>query len=360
MSRDSKDEGDDDGGDLKALLQKARQGPINFGFCLGGKPEETVLNLHRKKSPDILEREAKKSGSSPKTAGGTVTVQGANAMLTCTGDPPAGSAKKLSTFLKKVVGLKLRVVILDAEGNELESGDVEDGEDVEEEAASQEPAPPGDASAPVAEDIAAKYDAELKRLVPAVQAAITANPAARDVLLKLVQLVRAAAQAGNAAEARTRLEQITMALSKLGAAAGGQGQDGKRLSLVKLGKARIEWADTRLAGIAGIQRLKVAIERDYADMPEAASAVKSAADRLDRTIGTLNAALQDQLDLVLNAEGPAREAEAERARQLMKAFGTFVDADPVMAALDGNEILPELAVTGPLRAKLAEIAAALG
>ena len=44
----------------------------------------------------------------------------------------------------------------------------------------------------------------------------------------------------------------------------------------------------------------------------------------------------------------------------MTKFTNYLETDPVMMTLDGNEVLPETRITGPLRAKLQEIAAALG
>jgi hypothetical protein len=349
---------DDGGGDLKSLIMKARQGPLNFGLCLGGKPEETVFNANRKKSPDVLEREAKKEGGSIKTVGGSFVVEGTEAKLTCLGDAPAGTAKKLSVFFKKVVGIKLKVILLDPTGLTLDSGDAdEEGEEGQAPPAAP-PAPPVDASA-----VTARFDAALKRLLPAVQAAIAASPAARDVLLQLVSAVRTAAAGGNEAEAKARTEQLVAVLGKLGvtgaapapaaAAAGG-------VSLVKLGKARLEWADARVQGVSGIQRLKVAIQEDYADMPEAGDAVRAALGRLDKLVGQIDDRLVDELDAVLNAPAEARGPLADRARSTIAGFSAVVDKDPILAALDGNEFVPELSVVAPLRARLAAISAALG
>ncbi len=350
---------DDDGGDLKSLIMKARQGPINFGVCLGSKPEDTVFNAHRKKSPDVLEREAKKEGGTTKTVGGSLVIEGTEAKLTCLGDAPAGTAKKLSVFFKKVVGIKLKVILLDPAGLMLESGDAdEDGPDGGSEVVPEAPPVP-----PEAENAAviARFDAALKKLLPAVQAAIAASPSAREILLQLVTAVRKGAADGNEAEAKTRIEQIVAVLGKLGASGAGQPQGGSGgVSVVKLGKARLEWANTRLQGISGIERLKTAIADDYADMPEAGDAVRAALGRLDRLVAQIDARLQDELDAVLNAPAEARGPLAERVRGTISGFSAMVDKDPILAALDGNEFVPELSVAAPLRAKLAEISAALG
>jgi len=50
----------------------------------------------------------------------------------------------------------------------------------------------------------------------------------------------------------------------------------------------------------------------------------------------------------------------KKARATMTEFSKFVDSNEVMKNLDGNEFVPSTQITGPLRSKLKEIAAALG
>jgi len=64
---------------------------------------------------------------------------------------------------------------------------------------------------------------------------------------------------------------------------------------------------------------------------------------------------------VLNEQDLSQRAKLSAiAKKTMSDFMTFVDTDPIMSALDGNEILAETKMTEPIRAKLNEVAVALG
>lgn len=115
--------------ELEKLLKKARQKPLPFGVCMGKSPENTVLYLHLKKPPEVLMRNAKKAGETSKVSYGTCNVNGKIVSLTCEGDILPGMARNMKRFLLKNE-IKMKVEILDPEGNLLESdGDEdEDGE----------------------------------------------------------------------------------------------------------------------------------------------------------------------------------------------------------------------------------------
>lgn len=133
------------------------------------------------------------------------------------------------------------------------------------------------------------------------------------------------------------------------------------LSLVKLGKSRIEWIGVRRAAVAGIGQLRDAIAQEFAADPEQAGALQQALGMLDTLVGQLDSRLEANLDAVLNAAAGRDQAAAlAAARRMLEAAMALVDGDPLMSELDGNEILPDLAVQAPLKAKLADIAAALG
>ena len=126
--------------ELKASIAVAKKRDLNFAVCLGKKPEGTVMLTHRMKGPDILGKQAKRSGETPKVAFGTMRVKGKDMMLTCTDDPPAGAAKKTKDFLSKAVGLKMKVVLLSAEGEVLEeTADEADDQDQTVETETQDP-----------------------------------------------------------------------------------------------------------------------------------------------------------------------------------------------------------------------------
>lgn len=116
---------DDAISDLEKLIKKARQKDLPFGLCLGKKPEDNVMILSLKKSGDVLMRQAKQEGETGKVTYGMVSVQGKIMSLTLEGKELPGLAKNMKIFLNKI-NLKMKVVILDASGNELESDGDED------------------------------------------------------------------------------------------------------------------------------------------------------------------------------------------------------------------------------------------
>ncbi|NKB15863.1 MAG: hypothetical protein HC774_01400, partial [Sphingomonadales bacterium] len=112
--------------ELKANIAFARKRELAFGLCIGKAAETTVLVCHKTKAPDAMGRQAKKDGETAKVACGMMTVEGKNLNLSCEGDVPSGLARKTREMLK-IVGLKLKVRILDAAGNAIE----EDGDEEE-------------------------------------------------------------------------------------------------------------------------------------------------------------------------------------------------------------------------------------
>jgi hypothetical protein len=337
--------------DLKKNLAAARQKALNFGLCIAAKPEETAMLIHRTKAPEVLQKFAKKIGKSPKLACGTVECKGKLVMLTCLEEPPKGTAKKLKLFFKSATGDSMKVQLLDASGGVLE------GDDDEETTAAQ-PAPVEPQEDTGADDeLSAKLNAVLQKLAPKIKAALTQTPRAKEAILKLVAAIKAAGAAGDGATAKKRLSQLSEVLTRLAAAASAAPQG---LSLVKLGKARIEWPDTHTKAFDDLKRLKTRIEADYADMPEAASEVAGAISLLDKSFSTFNDKLHDQLDAVLNADETDRQSQIDAARAMINAFTKHVDSDPIISALDDNDILPDISIAAPIRAKLQEISTALG
>ncbi|MCH2163565.1 MAG: hypothetical protein MK098_02785 [Marinovum sp.] len=120
--------------DLKKLMQKARQKPVNFGLCLGKKPEDNVLYLDLKKGSEVVMRKAKADGETGKITHGTAEVSGKILQLTIHGKMLPGLAKNMKQFMTKQ-DMKMKIVILDPSGATLEA----DG-DEDDTAANQDPA----------------------------------------------------------------------------------------------------------------------------------------------------------------------------------------------------------------------------
>lgn len=339
--------------DLKAKLAASRQKALNFGLSLATKPEQSAMLIHRSLKPEKLQKDAKKIGGSPKVACGTVECKGKLVMLTCFNDPPSTAAKRLKVFLKFATGDSMKIQIMDSAGNVVESDD--DGEQNEAPGApSVTDNAPDEAS--VEDGLAAKLDAVLKKLAPKIKEALTANPRAKVPILKLMQAIKSAGAEGDAEAAKKRLGQLSDVLAKVI----GEGGGSKPLSLVKLGKARIEWPDTRKVALGELGRLKAQIESDYADVPDAVGEVNKAIKMLDDSFSTFNEKLHDQLDEVLNASEQDRKTHVDAARDMITKFTKHVESDPIISALDGNDILPDVSIAAPIKVKLQEISAALG
>ena len=125
--------------ELKKMIGVARKRALNFGICMGAKPDGTILVLHRMRSPDVLMREAKKAGDTAKTTYGSLAVSGKVLSLSCVEEPPANLARSAKLFLSSV-GVKLSVKILDAEGKEVQS-DIDEDPDDDAEAGDESPDP---------------------------------------------------------------------------------------------------------------------------------------------------------------------------------------------------------------------------
>ncbi|MFN4171923.1 MAG: hypothetical protein ACK4GW_09240, partial [Pseudorhodobacter sp.] len=117
---------------LKTDIAFARKRDLAFGLCIGKSPETTVMVCHKTKDPEAMGRQAKKDGETAKVTYGLMKVEGKNLNLSCQGDVPSGLARRTREMLK-AAGLKLKVRILDEDGNSLE----EDGDEDEESAAGE-------------------------------------------------------------------------------------------------------------------------------------------------------------------------------------------------------------------------------
>lgn len=133
------------------------------------------------------------------------------------------------------------------------------------------------------------------------------------------------------------------------------------LSLVKLGKARLEWAAVRGEALRGIEQLARRIEDEYRNEAEQRAQVAEATKKLRALAAQLKEDLEAQLDRVLNAADPAaRTAQMRAAKASLTEVLRVVATDPLMKELDKNELMPDLEIVKPMQEKLREIAAALG
>ena len=162
----------------------------------------------------------------------------------------------------------------------------------------------------------------------------------------------------------TRLSPAQMAflsdfLNVAKAASGDAGQSG--ISLVKLGKARLEWASHRARMIGEIRKLKGLVGQAYAAAPELATSVNGGLSLLDTALGQFTSRLEDELDAVLNeSDAERRKTLAARAISTTNAFLSECESNPVVSAIDGNEFAPDMSIIATAKARLNGISAAIG
>jgi Rad3-related DNA helicase len=131
--------------------------------------------------------------------------------------------------------------------------------------------------------------------------------------------------------------------------------------IARLRGTRGDWLRAREGAVKDIARLKITIEQQFEGLDEFRAEVDGALRKLDQAIQRFDTALDGQLDAILNEPAQDRRQDlAKAARQTVAVLASYVETDPVMAQLDGNEVLPDIAIAGPIRSALTTISAALG
>ncbi len=117
--------------ELKEMIKLSRKRELNFAMCLGKTHKELVFLLHRIRSQEVLMRKARKvEGALPaKYTIGTVKTKGRKMMMTCSVEPPPGSARVLRRFFIWA-DMPMKIILLDESGGVVE----EDGDDEEDDA----------------------------------------------------------------------------------------------------------------------------------------------------------------------------------------------------------------------------------
>ncbi len=386
-----------EGGELKKLVKSAKKGPVAFGFNPGKSEEDAYFAMDRRKSPEVVGKDAKDGGEGGKFAFGTAKVSAKIITLTCQRELP-GLAKRLKKYLKSQK-VMLNVVILDADGKELES-DIEDnlpddpdldGEDEDDapEAEAEEATPPAAPPKPEAGEDVKRLTADLGALRKEIGA--VTGPAAEALTKVFVQLV-GALKAGDTATVTAGIEKVRGALAKVAAgpspqaaAAQAAGKDADALDnqiagirdpsirprleaamaqVRKLigedpGKAQAALARVRdalartAAGGPSKPRLSGAPLRGFLDARDAAStqigklqdalrgvghpALQELADKgFSGITGRLQVGLQVALMEVDSAAPADRPKAVTKAVQAVEAFKAMLATDPVIPLLEDN------------------------
>jgi len=106
--------------ELDAAIAVGRKKETPFGVCLGKKPDATVWKSLKTKSPEANGKLAKKDGETALFTFGVMSVKSKDVNLMVHGKMVTGLGKKLKLFFR-AAGLKMKVNIMDLEGNVLEA-----------------------------------------------------------------------------------------------------------------------------------------------------------------------------------------------------------------------------------------------
>jgi hypothetical protein len=208
------------------------------------------------------------------------------------------------------------------------------------------------------------FNSRLKALRPAIEKAVAERgPVSQTIKVRVGEAVNLAKQLNFAAalqvldeverliQPRTVGENVTSGSSQV--------DPSEKISLEKLQDARKQWEECRSHAIREIARLKDHLDKIYREHPEYNSALPAALKRLESVITSINEELGIQLDGVLNAPSAQRTDLVAPALKTLDHFTDFVASSDILAAIDGNEYLPDMAVAAPLRAALRSITSAL-
>ncbi|MFT7594275.1 MAG: hypothetical protein ACI8R4_001595 [Paracoccaceae bacterium] len=202
---------------LKKLVKLGKKMPLSFAFC-PGKQNDHMVVIDRRKKPGVIGKAAKSESGATKVAYGTFVMNAKTMELTCEKVVPA-MAKVLKKYLKSQKVL-VNVLIMDAEGNVLES-DEEDlpndpSWDVDEPAEAEDEEDQQPAAAVQSNHSAADLAAQIK----AVQPAIAAAPAdAGAKLTKVIKLAVSQIKSDDLDAADRTITALEGAAAKLGQAA---------------------------------------------------------------------------------------------------------------------------------------------
>lgn len=376
--------------ELKAMIAVARQRDVNFGLCIGKKPETTILMMHRMKSPDILGRMAKKDGETTKVTFGLASVSGKILTLKCMEEPPGGLVKPTKLFLR-AIGAPMKVCIADAEGNLLEE-DSEDDDAAEETSGMDDetPNPDRDRWEKVAPEVARRVEAALpdaaepdkirkiwdfaqskagtgdfgtalaalKPLMPLLSATasatetveaalarmgaalkdlLTANPQMRDNVIALVQTAR-----DPGADARARAKAVAVLQATLDQASTG----------APVGDPMMIWQGAKEIVDHGITALQRALGN--ATDPN----LKRIAEYgLNGATGRNQTAMMVALMGFKSATGSAKADAVQTLLKRAREYRQFLTSNPVIALCEGNPFGVAVTIKAPLLRALDDIEA---
>ena len=217
----------------------------------------------------------------------------------------------------------------------------------------------GEASDEATENLTASIEEELKSLAPGIKNILSSLPSLKRDIALLVTTARSKAAAGDERAASGALLELKALIDKSGKQ--GAVQDSGNVSVMKLGKARLEWIGVRETALKDVATLQSRIRAAFASQPDLGKAVEAGISRLDKAINKISDDLSRELDEVLNeSDAATRAKKAEDVTGMTRNFIKMVVADPIISAIDGTVYMPGISVVAPLKKSLDNILSALG
>ncbi len=336
-----------------------------------GTPSVTVCLLqavpggtHEKMLKSLIPNEKTQTLKDPK---GEVIWE-KNALTLVSDRLPAGLAKRMQEWLRKLTKLNAKVRIRKTTGEVEES---EDGEDISDAMVKADPAEAA-AKAQAGKD----YLKRLAGLTAEIRKAMT-GPLPADIKAEIKEQIDAITKHGKAeeyAEADEGLDALEALLeddeasaADAASSAAGRTAPGAAPAAAQapgnkqLASARLDWGRQRTHAIAEITRLAGTVVQHFRNEPEQAAQVKKAVQQFQSLATMLKSDLEDQLDAALEESDPAKRARlAATAKQTLRQVQALIDKDPLMRELDGNELIADMKVVEPMRKSLTALEAALG
>ena len=335
--------------EMKRLLAKSKQEPVNCAFGQGKDKTTALLMLDKVKGARGVEKDLLKEFPDANNTRFGV------ALVDVEADPKlvkfrinkqvSGAARKLVKTLKGTGYTKVEILLDDGTVIEKHSEE-EDQEGKGDESEDTTPtatttgvpqAPPRGPAPP--QQQAPKLDpAELTRLlteqVKRIPGALAKAPLLKDQLAKFATDAQVNIKTGNLTYAATTIEQLRRALDAVAAGATGASREAFE-------KSSKIWQATRERVESDIEKLRAEILATYKDGDLAAKLDAAYTARVTPLLDMLDESLSLKLDAAAKTLDPASQATlVAEARVLIKNHQTFVAGDETLSELDANPFVP--------------------
>jgi hypothetical protein len=344
--------------DMKRLLMKSKQEPVNCAIGQGDDATIALLLLDKVKAPKSVEKDlAKQFPSARNTRWGTAHVDlelDPKEVRFTVNKPAPGIARKLVKTVKGT-GFTKVVIVLEDDGSILEQAGEEEAPATT--AAAPQPAPAAAPAPP--QDNAAALGQALAELIKRIPAAA---PALKARLAQLATEANTNLKAGKLPEAAASITALRQAFDSFSqpatppapppAPAAGGGQ-------TAYAKSRQAWLAARKKIETDLEKLRSEIVATYQEDGSAPELDKRYRDRVAPLLATFDERLADKLGEATTATDPAQHSKlVAEARGIIGEYQTYLDGEPLIGDLDANPFVP-LTIKATIGATLAAVSKAV-